>query len=98
MVEFAMERLIACFGSGIKSRMINAATTGWGNNLFVRGGYSYAKPGCAHLRHEMIAADTGNLAFAGEAFSKQWQATAHGAWVSGRDVVGRIVDNLKLAG
>ncbi len=98
MVEFAMERLIAAFGSDIKTRMVNAATTGWGSNLFVRGGYSYANPGCAHLRHEMIDADTGNLAFAGEAFSMQWQATAHGAWVSGREVAGTVVDKLKLAG
>ena len=98
MVEFAMERLIAGFGSDIKTRMVNAATTGWGDNLFVRGGYSFAKPGRAHLRHQMIEADTGNLAFAGEAFSTQWQATAHGAWASGRDVAGRTVDKLKLAG
>ncbi len=94
MVDFAMERLIAGFGSDIKIRMVNAATTGWGGNQYVRGGYSFAKPGCAHLRHEMIVTDTGNLAFAGEAFSKQWQATAHGAWSSGRDVAARIVDNL----
>lgn len=97
MVEFTMERLVAAFGSGIKTRMVNAATTGWGNNRFVRGGYSFARPGCAHLRHEMIEADAGNLAFAGEAFSRQWEATAHGAWASGRDVAGRLVDNLSLA-
>jgi monoamine oxidase len=46
----------------------------------------------------MIEADTGNVAFAGEAFSKQWEATAHGAWASGRDVAGRLADNFKLAG
>lgn len=97
MVEFAMERLVGAFGSDIKARMVNAATTGWGTNRFVRGGYSFARPGCAHLRHEMIEADTGNLAFAGEAFSRQWEATAHGAWASGRDVAGRLVDNLSLA-
>jgi len=97
MVEFAMQRLVAAFGSDIKARMVNAATTDWGSDPFVRGGYSFAKPGCAHLRHEMIGADTGNLAFAGEAFSRQWQATAHGAWASGRDVAGRLVDKFKLA-
>ncbi len=97
MVEFAMQRLIAAFGSDIKARMVNAATTDWGSDPFVRGAYSFAKPGCAHLRHEMIEADTGNLAFAGEAFSRHWQATAHGAWASGRDVAGRLVDKFKLA-
>ncbi|NNJ76925.1 MAG: FAD-dependent oxidoreductase [Anderseniella sp.] len=98
MVEFAMQRLVAAFGSDIKARMVNAATTDWGSNPFVRGGYSFAKPGCAHHRHQMIEADTGNLAFAGEAFSRQWEATAHGAWASGRDVAGRLVDNLASAG
>lgn len=95
MVEFSMERLVAGFGSDIKARMVNAATTDWGSNQFVRGGYSFAKPGCAHLRHQMIEADTGSLAFAGEAFSMRWEATAHGAWASGRDVAGRLVDNFK---
>ncbi len=98
MVEFAMQRLVAAFGSDIKVRMVNAATTDWGSNPFVRGGYSFSKPGYAHLRHEMIEADTGNLVFAGEAFSRQWEATAHGAWASGRDVAGRLVDNLASAG
>ncbi|MEO1159912.1 MAG: NAD(P)/FAD-dependent oxidoreductase, partial [Pseudomonadota bacterium] len=97
MVEFAMQRLVAACGSDVKARMVNAATTDWGSNQFVRGGYSFAKPGCAHLRHQMIETDTGNLAFAGEAFSRQWQATAHGAWASGRDVAGRLVDNLMPA-
>lgn len=97
MVEFAMQRLVAAFGADIKARMVNAATTDWGSNPFVRGGYSFAKPGCAHLRHQMIETETGNLVFAGEAFSRQWEATAHGAWASGRDVAGRLVDNLKLA-
>ncbi len=97
MVEFAMQRLVAAFGSDIKARMVNAATTDWGSNPFVRGGYSFARPGCAHLRHQMIEADTGNLVFAGEAFSLQAEATAHGAWMSGRAVAGRLVDNLALA-
>jgi monoamine oxidase len=97
MVEFAMQRLVAAFGSDIKARMVNAATTDWGSNPFVRGGYSFAKPGCAHLRHQMIETETGNLVFAGEAFSRQWEATAHGAWASGRDVAGTLVDNFTLA-
>jgi monoamine oxidase len=63
----------------------------------VRGGYSYARPGTAPRRHALIAADTGNVAFAGEALSRRWQATAHGASQSGRDVAARIADGV-LAG
>jgi monoamine oxidase len=38
----------------------------------------------------MIEADTGRVAFAGEAFSMDWQATAHGAYESGREVARRM--------
>ena len=38
------------------------------------------------------SADTGNVAFAGEAFSRQWQATAHGAYQSGRDAAARVAE------
>ena len=34
------------------------------------------------------------VAFAGEAFSAQWQATAHGAYASGRDVAARLATML----
>lgn len=92
-----MEALVAGWGAGIRKNVVEVAVTGWTGNTHVRGAYSYAKPGCAHRRHAMIEADTGNVAFAGEAFSRKWQATAHGAYQSGRDVAARMVDRLKLA-
>jgi monoamine oxidase len=45
----------------------------------------------------MIAADTGNVAFAGEGFSLHGQTSSHGAYQSGRAVASRMVDSLKLA-
>lgn len=94
MIDFAHERLVLAFGSDIRRKFIKSAATAWKDNPFVQGGYSFARPGAAHKRHAMIAADTGNVAFAGEAFSLQWEATAHGAWQSGRDVAGRILGGL----
>ncbi len=90
MVDFAVERLSAAFGADIRSEIVAAATTAWQANPFVRGGYSYPSAGRAERRRRMIAADTGNVAFAGEAFSLRWQATAHGAYQSGRDVAARL--------
>jgi monoamine oxidase len=94
LVDFAMERLVAGFGSDIRKRVVKTATTAWGANPYILGAYSYSKPGCSHRRREMIAADTGNIGFAGEAFSLQWQATAHGAYASGRAVANRLLENL----
>ena len=96
MVEVVIDRLASAFGSDVRRRIRGTAVTGWQDNPFVQGGYSHAKPKRAHRRHEMIAADTGRVVFAGEAFSPHWQATAHGAYQSGRDVASRIVRKLRL--
>ncbi|MEM9097394.1 MAG: NAD(P)/FAD-dependent oxidoreductase [Pseudomonadota bacterium] len=88
--DFALERLEMAFGAEGRTAVTGVATTNWLENPWVRGGYSYALPGKGEQRHQMIAADTGRIAFAGEAFSLPWQATAHGAYTSGRDVAARL--------
>jgi monoamine oxidase len=64
--------------------------TSWQTNPLVQGGYSFTRPGHGEMRRKMMAADTGNIAFAGEAFSRGWYATAHGAYQSGRDAASRL--------
>ncbi|MFZ1726191.1 MAG: NAD(P)/FAD-dependent oxidoreductase [Albidovulum sp.] len=90
MVDFALERLAAAFGSGFRKLILSSAITGFQANPLIQGAYSYSKPGHTKDRHDMIAVDTGSVAFAGEAFSRRWQATAHGAYQSGRDVAARV--------
>ncbi len=97
MTDFAVERLAAAFGSDVRKLIVSTAVTGWQENPFVRGAYSYARPGCAARRHEMIATDTGRIAFAGEAFAPRWQATAHGAYQSGRDAASRLWQTMQVA-
>ena len=89
-VDFARSRLETVFGSDLTRTITHAATTDWLNDPLIRGSYSRTDPGFAQHRLDMIAADTGRVAFAGEAFSLDWQATAHGAWQSGRDVAARM--------
>jgi monoamine oxidase len=96
MTAFARQRLIAGFGAGAQALIEGIAVTGWQKNPFVRGGYSYSKPGYAAERLAMIKAETGNIGFAGEAFSESSQATAHGAWMSGRDVAARLIRSERL--
>jgi monoamine oxidase len=97
LAEYVVDHLVAAFGSDIRRQLAKTVSTGWQLNPHVRGAYSYAQPGHAGRRRDMIAADTGNVAFAGEAFSLHGQTSAHGAYRSGRDVAARMVDSLMLA-
>ena len=94
LISFARERLTMAFGSDFTSRIAKAAPTGWTRNSLIRGSYSHARPGHAKQRRDMIVEDTGRVAFAGEAFSLKWQATAHGAYQSGRDVAARVAGHV----
>jgi len=96
MKDLATQHLIAAFGGDFAKQITGTATTGWTQDPFILGSYSHAQPGSAQLRRDLIARDTGAIGFAGEAFSLHWQATAHGAYQSGRDVAGRI--SVRLAG
>jgi len=90
MTDYARGAMIQAFGAQVEGRIIGTATTNWTNDPLVLGSYSHAMPGAAQFRRDMIAADTGCVAFAGEAFSPNWQATAHGAYASGRSVAVRM--------
>ncbi|HEY9039593.1 MAG TPA: FAD-dependent oxidoreductase [Roseovarius sp.] len=90
VADYARGALIDAFGTRIEDRIIAAATTNWTNDPLVLGSYSHARPGSAQFRRDMIARETGRVAFAGEAFSLNWQATAHGAYASGRAVAARM--------
>jgi len=90
MADFAIGRMAQIFGGGFRSLVQAVAATAWEANPLIRGGYSYARVGASDARRRMIGADTGRVAFAGEAFSPRWQATAHGAYQSGRDVAARV--------
>ncbi|MCB2135921.1 MAG: FAD-dependent oxidoreductase [Rhodobacteraceae bacterium] len=95
-VGYAIDSLRDAFGADISARVLGTAVTGWQSNPFFRGGYSYSRPGAADRRLAMIGAETGPIAFAGEAFSPRSQATAHGAWQSGQDVAARVIRSAGL--
>jgi monoamine oxidase len=83
MADFALERLVAAFGSDIRKDVARVVTTGWCGDPDIRGGYSCALPGKAHLR-PLLAEPVGErLLLAGEACSLEAFGTVHGAWNSG---------------
>jgi hypothetical protein len=60
------------------------AWSGWGQDPFSRGGYSFARPSHAEDRRALSESLAGRLFFAGEACSRRWHSTVHGAWVTGQ--------------
>lgn len=88
--SYALDRLRLIAGDHIGAEVESVAVTGWQTNPNTLGAYSAARPGFAQARRDMIAADTGRIALAGEALSLQFQATAHGAWMSGQAVARRV--------
>ncbi len=80
----AREELGALLGSEFARSLSPIAYSDWKNRAFIRGSYSYARPGGHHARSSLCAPVDGPIAFAGEACSESDYATVHGAWASGR--------------
>ena len=91
-IAFVQARLSLALGPEVDGLIMGAACTNWLNDPLFRGSYSHAKPGFGQMRRDMIQQDTGRIGFAGEAFSLHHQATAHGAYTSGRNIAKRLTE------
>ena len=96
-IAVVQSRLRLALGSEVDALITGAASTNWLLDPLILGSYSHAEPGFGQMRRDMIAEDTGRIGFAGEAFSLHHQATAHGAFVSGRDIAKRLMKRFRLA-
>jgi monoamine oxidase len=87
-VDFALGQLRALFGGRVDRLFGGGQTlvTRWDADPFVRGAYSFVRPGDADARIAMAQplAD-GRLLFAGEACHNGMAGTVAGAWISGQD-------------
>ncbi|MBI1683008.1 flavin monoamine oxidase family protein [Caulobacter hibisci] len=81
---FAIEELVALYGSGLRSRVHVLAQTAWAADPFAGGSYSHALPGRAGDRARLATPIDNRLFFAGEACSPDAFSTAHGAWLTGQ--------------
>ena len=86
----AREELGHLLGSDFARKLGPVAHSDWKNHAFVRGSYSYARPGEHDARAALRAPVDGPIAFAGEACLEADYATVHGAWQSGRKAVAQL--------
>jgi monoamine oxidase len=83
MVAFATDELAELFGHDIRRRLTPLAASFWRADPYALGSYSYAVPGYADDRAVLAAPVDGRLFFAGEACSRIYFSTVHGAYESG---------------
>jgi monoamine oxidase len=83
-VDAARREIGAAYGHSFADKLEPLIATGWAQDPYARGSYSYARPGSADARAKLAepAAD-GRVLFAGEATSPHFFSTAHGAWEEG---------------
>jgi len=83
LVAKARDELGHLLGSEFARSLSPIAHSDWKRHRFIRGSYSYARPGQHGARAALATPVDGPLAIAGEACSNADYATVHGAWESG---------------
>lgn len=90
VIEAAMQVLRRIYGSSIPNPT-GALITRWGFDPFTLGSYSYITPGATGADYDILAEPIGDrIFFAGEATSRTYAATVHGAFLSGEREARRI--------
>jgi monoamine oxidase len=92
-VDFALGQLRSVFGSRVDRLFAGGPylVTHWDADPFVRGAYSFVRPGDADARTALARPlAEGRLLFAGEACHNGMAGTVAGAWISGQDAA-RVV-------
>ena len=98
LTAFAIDELLAVFGSGVRARLAPAAESGWSVDLLIRGAYSHARVGHAGARAVLAEPVDDRLFFAGEACSPHAFSTAHGAYETGVVAADAAIRVLAAAG
>lgn len=93
VTEQAMGVLRKIYGASIPEPT-DVVVTRWGSDPFSYGSYSYLKVGAnAHMRSILAEPLNNRLFFSGEATSKHYPATVHGAYLSGLREAERILSD-----
>lgn len=91
LIEQAMSRLKDIYGKSIP-QPTNWLLTNWRSDPYTLGSYSYLPVGISGKSYDEMAKPVGKrLLFAGEATSRQYPATVHGAFLSGQREAKRLL-------
>lgn len=91
---FAIDGLVSAYGADVRGKVHVIAETHWAADPFAGGSYSHALPGHAGARAVLAAPVDQRLFFAGEACSRNFFSTAHGAWLTGQAAAREAIEAL----
>jgi monoamine oxidase len=92
---YAIDQLVALFGSDVRRMLRPLEASNWSRTEHVGGAYSYALPGRAAARDVLARPFDQRLFFAGEATHLHDFSTAHGAYQSGLRAADEVITALK---
>src|SRR5712672_2797382 len=92
----AIDEIAGFLGNDYRRKLRPLRESRWAHDPFARGSYSHALPGHAGARAVLAAPVDGRLFFAGEATSRGFFSTAHGARDSGERAAGEVARVAKL--
>ena len=82
-VDAARRDIADAYGHAFAGSLVPVVATGWAGDPLSLGSYSHALPGHADARATLARPVDGRLVFAGEATSRHFFSTAHGAFEEG---------------
>jgi monoamine oxidase len=94
---FAIDELVGLLGSDFRNKIHRRAASSWARDRHTKGSYSHALPGHSEDRAVLAAPVDGRLFFAGEATSREFFSTAHGAYESGVRAATEVAASLGLS-
>jgi monoamine oxidase len=90
----SIDEIAAFLGNDFRRKLRPLAESRWAHDPFARGSYSHALPGHAGGRAVLATPVDGRVFFAGEATSRNFFSTAHGARDSGERAAMEVVASL----
>ncbi|WP_037255920.1 flavin monoamine oxidase family protein [Rhodovibrio salinarum] len=97
MTAFAVDQLVAMFGSDVRRHLVSSATTAWGRDPWIRGSYTVCRPGRADARERLLQPVEDRIWLAGEACSLSAFGTVRGAYASGTEAARQAAASLSRA-
>ena len=96
-IDFGMSELKKIFGNKVDKDLIKSHAVDWSSNPLFLGAWASAEPGAFKYREILRSSVGDRIYFAGEATSRRYRATVHGAWLTGVREARRIVRSLQLS-
>jgi monoamine oxidase len=89
---FAVDWLVAQFGSGIRKSIKRTHATRWNKQPWALGAFSYASPGGRAARKVLSQPLSDRIWFAGEAVHESLWGTVAGAWETGERAANAVLE------